>query len=139
MAVPRPPAFISRQVVDGRYYFGELTPPPDTPVAVACAGCEDCAADYRMVRRYFRYHALEFIDNGQWRLRMAERTVVLGPGSVFAYGPAGGYRLEALGGSPLRKYFVDFSGRQAGQLMRRHGIPGDRPVSLHQPARMREV
>ena len=108
-------------------------------MAVACAGCEDCAPDYRMVRRNFRYHALEFIDNGQWRLHIGERTVVVGPGSVFVYGPASGYRLEALGGSPLRKYFVDFSGPQAEQLMRRHEIPGDRPVSVHQPARMREV
>ncbi len=135
----RPPAFISRQVVAGRYFFGDLTAPPGTAAVVACAGWEDCAADYRIERSSFLYHALEFIHNGHWRLTRKNRTTVLGPGSVFVYGPDSGYKLVAIEGKPLRKYFVDLTGPEACSLLRRHEIPADWAAGVFQPERMRQI
>ena len=112
-----PPAFISRQVNSGQYFFGNWNSPAGTLVAVACAGKEECADDYRISRESFRYSALEFIENGHWKLTVGKQSWILGPGTVFFYGPNAGYRLEAIEGGPLQKYFVDFTGPEAGALL----------------------
>ena len=122
------PTFISRRVLRGRYLFLESGPDPGGASSVACAGWEECSADYEISRREFRYHALEYIAGGEWDLLTAEGRWTLGPGSVFVYGPAIPYELKPLSKTGLSKYFVDFADDSAlahlGKAGLTPGVPG---------------
>ena len=90
------PSFISKQVLGGRYLFVDVTPRRETDLTIVCAGREECAADYRIERRGFRYHAVEYVVSGRWELVVRNERHVLGPGALFSYGPATRYQLQAL-------------------------------------------
>lgn len=111
------PAFISRQVRESRLFFRDLRPAVRGPLRVVCGGWERCAADYGLDRRGFTYPALEFVwsgrASGQWR----GRAFNLGMGTVFAYGPRVAHRVQADPRQPPVKYFVDFTGREAADLV----------------------
>ncbi len=128
------PAFISRQVRRGRYLFVNLTPSRAARFTVVCAGREECAADYRIERRGFRYHALEYVVSGRWELTLQGKTHELGPGAILHYGPRTRYSLRPLEATHLVKLFVDFAGRRAASLVRASGLWGTGPRHLG-PAR----
>lgn len=130
--IRRRPAFISRQVVRGRYVFVDLQPPSETPLSLVCAGWEECAPDYAVSRRGFRYHAVEYVVSGQWQLEIGGRCQEVGPGTVFAYGPRSSYSLRAGGGRPPGKFFVDFAGTAAGTLLKACGLSEGGPGKVHQ-------
>src|ERR1019366_2972745 len=121
------PSFISRRVMRGRYLFRDLDPPAQTDLAVTCAGWEDCAPGYEVVRDTFRYMAMEYIVGGTWELETPHGKWVVGPGTIFAYGPGIPYSLKALSREGLTKYFVDFTGSSAKRLLARAGLKGARP------------
>jgi AraC-like DNA-binding protein len=133
------PAFISAQVVRGEYLFLDLDPPRHIELAVACAGREDCAADYRIDRKGFRYHAVEYIVSGAWEFKTRKVTQKLGPGALFAYGPGTEYSLRALSKSGLVKYFVDFTGRNAAKLLKASGLPAARPAQIRHARWLRDI
>ena len=126
------PSFISTQVRGGRYLFLDLKPRPGPELRVVCAGREECASDYRIRRRSFRYHAVEYVISGSWRFQTGGQVVELGPGSLFAYGPGMDYSLEASGESGLVKYFVDFTGRRGEELVESCGLGGGRVLRIQQ-------
>ncbi len=162
------PGFISKQVLSGRYLFGDLDSGPDNPdLTVNFAGREDCSPDFHLVRSGFRYHAFEYIASGRWCLRVNGREHTLEPGAVFGYTPATRFELQAIqcSGGPgsgvaakrterkaghrsgrekddscdLIKYFVDFSGRRAGPLLARCRIADGTPAYLGAPHRIQEI
>jgi hypothetical protein len=49
----RKPAFFSAQVREARWFYLDLAPPPEVPLAVVCGGCEVCQADYAIHRTTF--------------------------------------------------------------------------------------
>jgi AraC-like DNA-binding protein len=114
---PARPEFLSSQINRGIYLIPESVIRSANGVDVACAGWEDCAADYRIERADFQYHAFELIASGDWELETVKGKRRLGPGAVFSYGPGVAYSLRPLGKSPLGKYFVDFSGGMAGRRL----------------------
>jgi len=122
------PSFISPRVIRGRYLFLDLDPPATTDLAVTCVGWEQCAPGYEIVRDSFRYMALEYIVGGTWELETQNGRWEVGPGTVFAYGPGIAYSLKALSSAGLTKYFVDFTGRSAAQLLSKAGLKGARPA-----------
>ncbi|MCP5519985.1 MAG: helix-turn-helix transcriptional regulator [Verrucomicrobiales bacterium] len=121
------PAFISTQVRRGRYAFVDLQPPAAVPLSLVCAGWEECAPDYHIARHGFRYHAVEYIVSGQWHLEIVGRSLPVGPGTVFAYGPQTRYRLRSTAGRQPGKFFVDFAGREAGALLKASRLLQDGP------------
>jgi AraC-like DNA-binding protein len=124
------PEFISSSVRRGRYVFIDLDPTISGQSPVACAGWEECAPDYEIRRQGFRFHAFEYIANGEWELVTNMGKWTLGPGSVFAYGPNIEYSLKATSKSGLRKYFLDFSDARAGDQLRKAGFKPGVPGSL---------
>ncbi len=103
----------------GDYYFLKLNPDPDCELAVVCGGRELCDEGYVVDRPGFRYHSLEFVASGNGLLSLGGKTAALEPGTVFCYGPGIPHRIEASKGSPMVKYFVDFSGTGAAALVRK--------------------
>lgn len=117
-----PDGFFSTQVFRARLFQREAAP---GPLSVVCGGCEHCASDYRIDRATFPYWCVEFVAAGQCAVRVNGRTVTLGPGSIFIYGPGIAYRMESNSNKTLVKYFIDFKGRQALPLLRELGLtPG---------------
>jgi len=121
------PDFLSRQVARSQYYFGPLDASADESWTLACAGREECRPDYALKREQFRYYALEYVQQGQLRLEIGGEAWELGPGSLFAYGPQSCFRLQALEGEALVKYFVDLSGSEALAQLQRSGLSPGKP------------
>ena len=107
------PRFISTQVHEGRYFFLDLTPPPESKLSVICGGREQCKSGYEIDRSGFQYHAIELVAAGRGELTLGDLTYDLKPGAVFMYGPKIAHRIKSVGSKRLVKYFVDFSGAEA--------------------------
>lgn len=117
MPEPIKPAFVSRQVEEGRYFFLDLKPKKSAGLTVVCAGREKCASNYFVSRESFPYHALEYVASGRGAVTLNGRKYPIGPGSVFTYRPDTSHRIRSVGSGRLVKYFIDFAGHQAGQLL----------------------
>jgi AraC-like DNA-binding protein len=111
------PPFIAEQIRDYRYFFLNLVPSPRSKLTVACGGWERCTADYEIHRANFEYFGIEYVVRGKGTILLNGRENRLGPGSVFAYRPFAPHGIRTDPGDPLVKYFIDFSGRDAGRLI----------------------
>ncbi|RME94239.1 MAG: AraC family transcriptional regulator [Verrucomicrobia bacterium] len=129
---PEKPSFISTQVERGRYLFLDLNPPAEKEFALVCAGREECAPDYAIHRRGFRYRALEYVAGGRWELEMGGQRWELGPGAVFSYGPGVTYSIRLVDPRNPVKFFVDFAGTRVPTWLRAAGLAEPRPRHLHQ-------
>jgi len=116
------PPFFSRQVKYVRSFYLDLAPPNDARLAVVCGGYEHCKPDYVIDRANFPYFGLEFVSSGTGELDLAGRTLKLGPGLVFCYGPGVPHRIVANESDPPSKYFVDFAGVDAASMLRNCGL-----------------
>jgi AraC-like DNA-binding protein len=114
------PEFFSPQVREARRFYLDLAPPPTEPMAVVCGGCEHCAPDYAIHRGSFPYYSLEFVAQGKGQLTLADETYPLSAGTVFSYGPNIPQRITTDPADPLVKYFVDFCGARAVELLGQH-------------------
>lgn len=127
MLPPQPleaPQFISRQVTDAQLFYLNLTP-TETDFAVVCGGWEQCAADYIINRTSFPFYSIEFVASGEGELELNGTRHKLAPGVVFTYGPGISHSIRTSKTERLRKYFVDFTGRDAEKILGQFGgAPG---------------
>lgn len=92
---------------------------------VAGGGWERVARDYLINRDTFPWLSVEFVAGGRGRLRMSKAENELRRGVVFAYGPHVAHRIETEAEDRLSKYYLNFSGREAADLMAAAGLgPG---------------
>ncbi|HEY1121736.1 MAG TPA: AraC family transcriptional regulator [Haloferula sp.] len=120
-----PPSFVSRQVTEARRFYLNLNPSPSPKLTVACGGWESCAPDFHIERTDFPFLCIEFVAGGAGMLVLAGKEWPLRRGAVFSYGPGCVHRIESDPADPLRKYFLDFTGREGAGLLRAAGLaPG---------------
>jgi len=131
-----PTGFFSTQVLRARLFQREAG---SRSLSVVCGGCENCAIDYRIDRMTFPYWCLEFVVAGRGTLRRGKRSELLGPGSIFVYGPHIAYRMESDTKEPLVKYFVDFSGRRALPLLQELGFTPGKVEQVFPPGKQAEA
>jgi AraC-like DNA-binding protein len=112
------PAFFSAQISSARRFYLDLNPATSVPLAVVSGGVEHCRGDYRMHRKGFRFPCIEFVAAGAGLLTLGRKTHPLGAGDIFAYGPRVPHDIQSDPDRPLVKYFVDFSGKRARQLLK---------------------
>lgn len=124
------PPFISKRVTAGEYFFLDLNPPRQLPLALVCGGRETCGPRYDVDRSTFDYFSVEYVASGHGTLELGDRTFPLRPGSVFWYGPGIPHRMTARPGHPMVKHFVDFVGTRAGALLRTGAWAEARPLRL---------
>lgn len=111
------PNYISRQVEEARrFYFGQDVTPADDLVVI-CGGWERVSRDYTIQRDTFPWLCLEFVAGGHGTLRMGTETHRLERGSVFVYGPGMAHRIETDAEALLSKYYLNFTGREATDLL----------------------
>jgi AraC family transcriptional regulator of arabinose operon len=134
--IPPGAAFISRQVQSGEYYFLDLEPAPEVALCVVCGGREVCGTRYQIDRPGFRYHSIEYVASGSGTLVLAGSRFSLRPGSLFRYGPGLPHRITVHRGTPMVKYFVDFAGGMAQQVVGFGPWAELRPLRVGEPARL---
>lgn len=124
------PQFISEHVLDGEYFFLDLSQKDREGCVVACGGNEQCSADYQVEREGFRFIGVEFVVSGKARLKIKGEEFELTPGCLFGYLPETEMLIESVGKQPLQKYFVDFSGDFAVSLFKKSPLGNYRPCRL---------
>ncbi len=114
---PEEPAYLSRQVVAAeRFYLGAPVGPNDG-LCVTCGGWERVTPDYCIRRETFPWLAVEFVVGGRGELTIGAQRHELHRGCCFAYGPGIAHTIRSHPSNLLSKYFVDFAGREASNLL----------------------
>jgi AraC-like DNA-binding protein len=134
-----PPKFFSRQVIEARRFYLDLKPSPRRPLSVVSGGCEECAPDYAIHRSTFPYHSIEFVAGGRRTVTLNGQNHPLARGAVFSYGPGTPHDITTDPHDPLVKYFVDFTGPRAGQLLRKYALAPGRAINVHAVGEIQEI
>jgi len=119
------PDFFSAQISRANRFYLTHKDTDDSKLTVVCGGYEVCDADYKISRETFPYYSIEFVAIGRGRLLLAGREYELTSGALFTYGP--GIKHEIINDKyePMTKYFVDFYGKPAVELLESSGLaPG---------------
>ncbi len=111
------PAFISRQVQDGRYWFLNPRPANREPIAAVCGGYECAAPDYEISRPGFTIRTVELVIGGCGTVELGGRVFPLTAGVTFTYGPGVPHRIRTDPDRVLRKYFLCVVGRSVAPLL----------------------
>ena len=117
------PAFFSAEVAAARRFYLDLTPPRNRSLAIVCGGLEHCTPDYTIHRETFPFFSIEYVARGRGEVKLKGRCHPLEPGRLFAYGPNVAHHITGDPSNPLVKYFVDFTGSRARELLRSCGLP----------------
>lgn len=112
------PNFFSPQVQHARRFYLDLAFQARKRLSVVCGGFEQCSPDYTIDRASFPYLSIEYVFKGKGSLSLNNEQAELHPGVVFTYGPGIAHQIEAHPDDPPAKYFVDFRGHDAVQVMR---------------------
>lgn len=113
---------LSRQVVDSRYFFADLNSEKRPALTLAFGGRERCSADYRISRRRFGYHGLEYVAAGRGWIILDGHRSELAAGSVFAYSANTPCEMGTVADDPMLKYFFCFTGKTPDVRLRRAGV-----------------
>jgi AraC-like DNA-binding protein len=120
------PDFFSPHVAWARRFYLDLHPRAGRTLTLVCGGVETCTPDYAVQRRTFPFHSIEYVVSGRGTVKLHGRMHDVQPGSLFSYGPGVSHDIAVDPAAPLVKYFVDFSGRRAGALLRSCSLAGGR-------------
>lgn len=119
------PAF-SSHVTDGTYCHVRVLSRNSAGPMVAVAGDERCLPPYHVSRTTFACWGLEYVAEGEGSLILGKRSHRLNAGAAFIYGPNIPHEIRTIASRPLRKYFVDFFGRDARSFMHKIDlVPGE--------------
>lgn len=130
------PDFVSDQVFEARRYYLNLNPSQSSDLTVVCGGVERTRSDYLINRDGFEYYGIEMVTEGCGDLTLGDQTFQLSPGIMFAYGPRTPHRIAARPPQRMRKFYVDFDGRDAPSLLSTAGLLSGRPLRV---TRMHEL
>ena len=132
--MPRPaPEFFSRQVSDARRFYLNLKPSRKSPLSLVSGGLEYCLPDYGIQRPGFPFYSMEYVIRGRGSLKLKGQNHSLQPGTVFSYGPGVAQEIVASAEDPLVKYFVDFSGAHAKEILRASRLPAGSVLQIFPP------
>jgi AraC-like DNA-binding protein len=133
------PQYFSRQVSEARRFHLRLSPGASRSLQVLSGGWELCRADYLIRRNGFPHPVVEFLAHGAGRLTVGRRRFALTPGTVFLYGPHTHYEMRTDPRFLMRKYFVIFSGREAGELFRECQLREGGVFHVVQPEQIQQI
>ena len=112
------PEFFSRDVAEARRFYLDLSPPKQRRLVVICGGVEQCTPDYAIRRTTFPFYSIEFVARGRGEVKLGGKIHALHSGRLFSYGPGVGHDISGDPNDALVKYFVDFTGTGALELLR---------------------
>jgi len=112
--------FFSAQVRKARRFL--LDDFPSAPLAVVAGGHEFCSQDYVIRRNNFPYFSVELVARGRGWLTLDGKPHRLEAGAVFSYGPGVSHHITTDSHDLLDKYFIDFTGPRAPQILAECGL-----------------
>jgi AraC-like DNA-binding protein len=139
---PKPvtaPEFFSPQVSEARRFYLDLNPPKSKPLVVVSGGCEHCVPDYAIHRATFPFPSIEYVARGRGSVKLNGREHKLQPGRLFSYGPGVRHDIAADPADPPVKYFVDFAGRQATDLLNVCHLPPGSVLQIFPPNEIQNI
>jgi AraC-like DNA-binding protein len=136
---PKQPPFVSQQVTSARRFYLNLKPTTTRDLTVVCGGWEKCAVNYAIDRASFPYLSLEFVADGTGDLVLAGKGYVLKPGTIFTYGPGISQSIHTSSKDRLSKYFVDFCGRRAEQLLVKNNLSPGSVLTIRPTTEVRDA
>src|SRR5947208_1538721 len=117
--------FFSGHVRKARRFSFEDAPAPDVPLIVVGGGHELCSPSYAIHRDRFPFYCVEFVARGRGSLTLNGQRHRLDGGTVFSYGPGVSQHITTDPRDPLDKFFIDFTGPRAPQILCDYGLsPG---------------
>ncbi|HLP78637.1 MAG TPA: AraC family transcriptional regulator [Candidatus Paceibacterota bacterium] len=134
-----PPEFFSQHVAEARRFYLNLAPPKSATLAVVCGGREHCTPDYAIHRSTFPYYSIEFVAQGRGVVRLQKDEHPLHAGKVFCYGPGIRQDIATDPSEPLVKYFVDFVGTNALDLLHAGGLQPGQALQVVAPGDLQVV
>ncbi len=117
------PTFVSQQVQQARRYFFDLNADINATLAIVCGGCERVKPDYVIQRSDFPFFCLELIAAGEGEAILNGERCALYPGVIFSYGPGVPHTIRTSPERPMLKYYIDFTGIEAPNLLASCGLP----------------
>lgn len=134
-----PPTFISTRVTEARRYYFDLSPKAGSETVIVCGGCERMRADYVINRTDFPFLAIECVAEGAGTLALDGVPYELTPGVVYAYGPSIAHRITSDPSTPMLKYYIDFVGKAANQLLAKSALAPGKVVQLSSPQEVIDI
>ena len=127
------PDFFSKQVTDAKRFFIEGASEKTSKIKVVCGGCEQTHPDFRIDRQTFPYFSLEFVAKGKGTAILASSEFPLTQGTIFSYGPGISQQITAAPNSSMTKYFIDFSGTTAKNMLQKYAAPPGTAIRVNRP------
>ncbi len=119
------PDFFSQQVLEANRFYLDAHSRKHHTLQVVCGGCEHCRPNYRIDRPDFPFYSIEFVVRGKGTVTLRNSEYSLFAGRIFSYGPGIAHVITTEADDPLVKYFVDFIGPDASNMLRKFGpAPG---------------
>ena len=115
--------FFSGHVRKAQRFSFEDAVPPDVPLAVVGGGHEFCSPSYAIRRDTFPFYCVEFVARGRGWLTLDGHRHRLEAGTIFSYGPGVSHHITTDPRDPLDKFFFDFTGPRAPQVLSDYGLP----------------
>ncbi|MCP4262222.1 MAG: AraC family transcriptional regulator [Planctomycetes bacterium] len=119
------PEFFSDQVLEADRFYLDTHSGKRQSLKVVCGGCEHCRPGYRINRADFPFYSIEFVARGKGSVTLRGSEYDLFAGRVFSYGPGIAHMITTVADDPFVKYFVDFTGPEASNMLHKFGLtPG---------------
>lgn len=116
------PTFFSPHVRKAKRFSLDC-PSLQAQLAVVGGGHEFCSPSYAIQRPSFPYYSVEFVIRGRGWLTLDGARHALNSGVVFSYGPGVYHHIRTDSRDLLEKYFIDFTGPRASNLLTENGLP----------------
>ncbi len=133
------PNFFSPQVSHARRFYLDLAFHTRKRISVVCGGFEQCTPDYLIDRASFPYLSIEYVYKGRGSLQLNNAVADLEPGVVFTYGPGIAHHIAADKDDPPCKYFIDFRGHEAVQVMRNCNLEPGAVRRIDTPSEIKRI
>jgi AraC-like DNA-binding protein len=141
-AAPKPAAsdasYFSRQVATTRrfYYPDWRRRSQEEGMELVAGGCEWCLPSFFVERSGFPFLAVEMVWRGRGRVTLDGRVHAVGPGNVYVFDPSVAHRIESDSEEPLVKFFFNFHGPRARDLLDSLGAAPGLMWLVNDPARV---
>jgi len=133
------PKFFSTQVTQARRFYIQKPALADPRLNVVCGGCEQTTPDFRIDRKNFPYYSIEFVAKGKGVAFLDGHTFDLSAGSIFSYGPKIPHAIATDRQAPMLKYFIDFTGAAAPQILHKYVSSAAAAVRTNRPDEIRII
>lgn len=133
------PDVVSGHVRKAQRFCFEDAPPPDVPLAVVGGGHEFCSSNYAIRRNTFPFYCVEFVARGRGWLTLGGQRHRLEAGTVFSYGPGVSQFITTDVHDPLDKFFLNFTGPRAPQVLQEHGLPPGTVARVRSVSEVEEI